>query len=162
MDRIDLYDEQKKIVKTCMFDKGNIPKGLYYYTVHIWIYNCKKGFLIQQRSKYVKNLPERWTTTSGTVLHMETPIMAAYREVKEELGIEINIDNLKLIYQYKKNQHFVDVFLIEMNIELGKLCLQELEVGNVKFASKIEIQKMVEGNEFYKYIYLPILNIRMI
>lgn len=53
-------------------------------------------------------------------------------------------------------------FLIEMNIELGKLCLQELEVGNVKFASKIEIQKMVEGNEFYKYIYLPILNIRMI
>ena len=46
-----------------------------------------------------------------------------------------------------------------MNIELGKLCLQELEVGNVKFASKIEIQKMVEGNEFYKYIYLLILNI---
>lgn len=159
MDKIDLYDEQKRIVKAYMFDKGNIPKGLYYYTVHVWIYNWKRGFLIQQRSKYDKKLPEWWTTTSGTVLHMETPIMAAYREVKEELGIEINIDNLKLIYQYKKNQHFVDVFYIEMNIELDKLELQELEVENIKFASKIEIQKMVERDEFYKYIYLPILNI---
>lgn len=119
----------------------------------------KKEFLIQQRSKYVKNLPEKWTTTSGTVLHMETPMMAAYREVKEELGIEININNLKLIYQYKKDRHFVDVFFIEMNIELSQLCLQRLEVENVKFASRVEIQKMVEKKEFYKYIYLPILNI---
>lgn len=159
MDRIDLYDEQKRIVKNCMFDKENISKELYYYTVHVWIYNCKKEFLIQQRSKYVKNLPEKWTTTSGTVLHMETPMMAAYREVKEELGIEININNLKLIYQYKKDRHFVDVFFIEMNIELIQLCLQRLEVENVKFASRVEIQKMVEKKEFYKYIYLPILNI---
>ena len=144
-----------------MFDKGNIPKGLYYYTVHVWIYNCKKGFLIQQRSKYTKNLPDLWTTTSGTVLHRETPIIAAYREVKEELGIEIDSNDLKLIYQYKRKQHFVDVFFIETNIELDKLVLQEIEVENVKFASKTEIQKMVERNEFYKYIYLPILNINI-
>lgn len=159
MDRIDLYDERKKIVKACMFDKGYIPEGLYYYTVHVWIYNCKCGFLIQQRSGFVKKLPGLWTTTSGTVLHSETPIVAAKREVQEELGIKIDIEDLELVYQYRKDQHFVDVFYIEVDIKSNELKLQKSEVENIKFAFNTEIQNMVKKGEFYKYIYLSIFDI---
>lgn len=159
MDRIDLYDERKKIVKACMFDKGYIPEGLYYYTVHVWIYNCRCGFLIQQRSRFVKKLPGLWTTTSGTVLHSETPIVTAKREVQEELGIKIDIENLELVYQYRKDQHFVDVFYIEVDIKSNELKLQKSEVENIKFASNTEIQNMVKKGEFYKYIYLSIFDI---
>ena len=159
MDRIDLYDEQKKIIRTCMFDKNCIPKGLFYYTVHVWIYSFGQGFLIQQRSRFVKRLPGQWTITSGTVLHSETSLMAAQREVQEELGIKINAEELELVYQYRKDQHFVDVFYIEKNIELSKLKLQEDEVQNVKFSSNKEIRNMVKKGEFYKYIYLSIFNI---
>lgn len=159
MDRIDLYDEQKKIIRTCMFDKNCIPKGLFYYTVHVWIYSFGQGFLIQQRSRFVKRLPGQWTITSGTVLHLETSLMAAQREVQEELGIKINAEELELVYQYRKDQHFVDVFYIEKNIELSKLKLQEGEVQNVKFSSNKEIRNMVKKGEFYKYIYLSIFNI---
>lgn len=159
MDRIDLYDERKKIVKTCMYDKGYIPEGLYYYTVHVWINNCRCGFLIQQRSRFVKKLPGLWTTTSGTVLHSETPIVAAKREVQEELGIKIDIEDLELVYQYRKDQHFVDVFYIEVDINSNELKLQKSEVENIKFASNTEIQNMVKKGEFYKYIYLSIFDI---
>lgn len=59
-----------------MFDKGYIyiPEGLYYYKVHVWIYNCRCEFLIQQRSRFIKKLPGLCTTTSGTVLHSGTPL----------------------------------------------------------------------------------------
>ena len=142
-----------------MFDKNCIPKGLFYYTVHVWIYSFGQGFLIQQRSRFVKRLPGQWTITSGTVLHLETSLMAAQREVQEELGIKINAEELELVYQYRKDQHFVDVFYIEKNIELSKLKLQEGEVQNVKFSSNKEIRNMVKKGEFYKYIYLSIFNI---
>lgn len=159
MDKIDLYDEQKRIIKTYIYDKGYVPKGLYYYTVHVWIYNCKHEFLIQQRSRFVKKLPGLWTITSGTVLHLETPLIAAKREIHEELGIKINIENLKLVYQYRKDQHFVDVFCIKMDVKINELKIQKSEVENIKFVSNTKIQNMVKKGKFYKYIYLFIFDI---
>ena len=88
--------------------------------------------------------------------------MAAQREVKEELGLEIDTDNLKLIYQYKKAQHFVDVFYIELDVELEMLKLKCDEVKDVKFASLLGIRRMVTDKKFYSYIYLPILEIKIL
>ena len=115
--------------------------------------------MIQHRTTFDKKLPGLWTTTSGTVLHSETPLIAAKREVQEELGIKIDIEDLELAYQYMKEQHFVDVFYIEMDITPNELKLQKNEVENIRFASSTEIQNMVKKGEFYKYIYLSIFDI---
>lgn len=157
MDKINLYNENRESVKTYVFDKTNIPYNLYYNTVHIWIHNLKYEFLIQKRAKFVKNLPQKWTVTSGTVLYCESNKMAAKREVKEELGLELDMENLDLIFQYKKKQHFVDVYKIELDFELNDLKLQEGEVEDAMFASMKTIKNMIEEKDFYSYCYFSFL-----
>lgn len=47
-----------------------------------------------------------------------------------------------------KDQHFVDVFYIEVDITPNALKLQKSEVENIKFVSNTEIQNMVKKGEF--------------
>ena len=67
-------------------------------------------------------------------------------EIKEELGIDINEDEVKLFKTYKYDDAFKDVFYIKKDIDINSLTYQEDEVEYVKYLTKDEILNLINNN----------------
>lgn len=78
----------------------------------------------------------------------------AIREVKEELNINTNKDNIELILSFKREHDFVDVWLIRQNVRISDIILQKEEVSKVKYVSFNELEKMIKAEEFVSSVNL--------
>ncbi len=143
----DLYDENKNLTGEKLFrEKGTkliVPKGRYSVVVLAFIENSKGEFLFQMTSKRKKNV---WATTGGHVKSGQTSKKAIIEEIKEELGIDINEDEVKLFKTYKYDDAFKDVFYIKKDIDINSLTYQEDEVEYVKYLTKDEILNLINNN----------------
>lgn len=141
----DLYDENKALTGETIEKGKSIPMGRYYLTVAVWIQNTNGNFLLQVNKKY-----NRWTTTGGHPKTGETSLDGVITEIKEELGIDANRNDLKLFKTIKTEDDFVDLYYLKMDIDLKDIIIQEDEVEEVKWASIEEIREMID-----KDIFLP-------
>ena len=143
----DLYDENKNLTGEKLFrEKGTkliVPKGRYSVVVLAFIENSKGEFLFQMTSKRKKNV---WATTGGHVKSGQTSKKAIIEEIKEELGIDINEDEVKLFKTYKYDDAFKDVFYIKKDIDINSLTYQEDEVEYVKYLTKDEILDLINND----------------
>lgn len=143
----DLYDENKNLTGEKLFrEKGTkliVPKGRYSVVVLVFIENSKGEFLFQMTSKRKKNV---WATTGGHVKSGQTSKEAIIEEIKEELGIDINEDEVKLFKTYKYDDAFKDVFYIKKDIDINSLTYEKDEVGYVKYLTKDEILDLINNN----------------
>ena len=93
----DLYDRERNVIGEHV--RGNeMPEGGYHLVVHIWIKNPDGKYLMTQRSKTKKTCPLKWECVGGSVLQGETSIHAAFREVKEEVGIDLDSEKGGLVF----------------------------------------------------------------
>ena len=120
-----------------------MPEGKYRLSIHIWIVNDKNEILIQQRSASRKMFPNMWTNTGGACIAGETSIETVFRELKEELNVIPNIDNLELIASYKRKKDYVDVWLLRQNININDLKFNDNEVQAAKWVSIEEWKKLL-------------------
>ena len=143
----DLYDENKNLTGEKLFrEKGTkliVPKGRYSIVVLAFIENSKGEFLFQMTSKRKKNV---CATTGGHVKSGQTSKEAIIEEIKEELGIDINEDEVKLFKTYKYDDAFKDVFYIKKDIDINSLTYQEDEVEYVKYLTKDEILDLINND----------------
>jgi 8-oxo-dGTP diphosphatase len=138
----DLYDENKNLTGEKIQKGDPIPKGKYYLTVVVWIQNNKNEFLLQINKKY-----NMWTTTGGHPKTGETSLDGIVTEIKEELGVDVEKDNLALFKTIKTEDDFVDLYYIKHDIDLNNITMQEEEVDNVKWFSKNQISNLIEENK---------------
>ena len=148
MELIDLYDDNgnklnKTIERGQKYEQGRIMLNI------IFIKNSKNQFIIQKTSKEKGN---EFANTSGLVMSKESPITCIKREVKEELGLDINIDELKLLgCDYHPDYPLIfDFYLLKLDVNINELNLQEEEVSYVTWMSKDEIIKKINNGEFRK------------
>ena len=143
----DLYDENKNLTGEKLFrEKGTkliVPKGRYSIVVLAFIENSEGEFLFQMTSKRKKNV---WATTGGHVKSGQTSKEAIIEEIKEELGIDINENEIKLFKTYKYDDAFKDVFYIKKDIDINSLTYQEDEVEYVKYLTKDEILDLINND----------------
>jgi isopentenyldiphosphate isomerase len=146
MEYRDLYDENRTpLFKT--IKKGEKPTvGMYYVSVAIAIENDDGTFLLQKRAENKGGL---WATTSGHPKSGETSLEGIVTEIKEEMGLSIPKDKIKLFKTVKTNDDFVDFYYIKLHILKEKIHLQKEEVSDYMFATKDEILKLIEHNKFY-------------
>lgn len=148
MEKWDLYNENReKIGKTIIRGEEMAPDE-YHISVHIWIIDDKKNFLIQKRSKTKKSFPNMWSVTGGAVLAGETSKEACIREAKEELGIDIDMNKAKNLGTIKRKNALVDIWLVRQNFDIKNFVLQEEEVSLAKWANIIEIDNLLKYGEF--------------
>ena len=142
MELVDLLNNRKELIgETC--ERNAVPNGKYRLSIHIWIINEKNEILIQQRSANRKKFPNMWTNTGGACLVGETSIETVFREVKEELDIIPNIDNLELIASYKREKDFVDVWVLKQNVDIKDLKFNDNEVQDAKWVTIEEWKKLL-------------------
>ena len=143
----DILDEKgKKTVR--IMKKGLLPEGFYHQGADVWIINSGNKILIQKRSPQKRNSPNVWAMTGGSVIRGETSLQTIQRETKEELGISLNMKDIKLVKQYKTGTVWLDTYLIKQDIDLKDIIMQEEEVCEVKWATYKEIEELFAHNQF--------------
>lgn len=155
MEIIDLYDARKqKLGKTMERSSGEPQNGEFKLSVHTWILNNKGELLIQKRNENLKRNPGKWAFTGGAVDTDETSLEGAIREIKEELGIDINESEMEYLLSFKREKGFVDVWLLRKDIPLEKIILQDEEVSEIKWVSLNELSELIEKGEMVKSLSL--------
>lgn len=92
MEYLDIYDKNGNYIGK--ETRENVHKNaLWHKTVHCWLYD-KSGNVYFQIRKDVNKL---YTTASGHILSGETVKQGFAREIKEEIGININYEKAKLV-----------------------------------------------------------------
>ena len=133
------------------YDQKVFDRGLYHLGADVWIINSDNKILIQKRAKQKKLEPNVWAMTGGSVILGEKSINTIVREAKEELNIDINADNLKLITKFKTGNVWIDTYILRCDYDIYKMKFQEDEVSDVKWATWTEINDLVNSGKFIKH-----------
>ena len=108
------------------------------------IFNDKKEVLLMKRSKNSKNQALWWSQPGGAVDFNEKAIAATKREIKEELGIDINIwaaaPHIDHVLR-KEKQHWVAIpFLAKIRKGIPKIMESE-KCDEIKWFSLKKLPK---------------------
>lgn len=147
----DLLDENGNQTGKTMQKGDPIPEGYYHLGADVWILNSENKILLQKRSPHKKLSPNVWAMTGGSVIKGETSLQTIEREVKEELGIRLNMDNVVFVKRFKAGEVWIDTFFVIQEINLNDIVMQEEEVCDVKWATYEETQELFEKGQFLKY-----------
>ncbi|MFE8696000.1 NUDIX domain-containing protein [Cytobacillus sp. FJAT-53684] len=152
MELLDVYDINRKKTNRTWIRGEEIQPGDFHLVVHVCIFNSDGEMLIQQRQPFKKGWSNLWDlTVGGSATAGDTSQTAAQRELYEEIGLELDFQQMRPHLTINFEKGFDDFYLIEKNVELHTLTLQEEEVQNVKWASKEEILMMIKIGEFIPY-----------
>ncbi len=148
MELLDLYNAQgEKLNKTIERGNKNIPDGEYFKLTTIWI-KSKGKFLIQKAS--VEKGGE-YAVSGGHVTAGSTSREHATVELREELGIDVNPNDLKFMGNIIAKHAIFDVYFYEDENLINKnFVLQESEVESVDWLTTSQIKKLIKDEKFRK------------
>jgi isopentenyl-diphosphate delta-isomerase type 1 len=143
---LDLVNERDEVIGEVWKSEANSNPKLIHREIAILIQDKKNRLLLQQRSKNKMIQPGYWAVScAGHVGKGENPEAAAYRELREELGIETELKFKNKILDRPHNEtKFYYCYNGEYNNE--NFILQKEEVEKAKFFSKKEYLEL-EKNE---------------
>ncbi len=157
MEPIDILDEKtgEKTGEVRSIDDVHVF-GLWHRSSRVWIINSKKEILLQHRDKSSMEYPNMWDVSAGGhITAGDTSLDTAINEVKEELGLDINSSDVKLVKiltkkDVSKNGNYIDnsfedIYITRKDLEIDSLKMQEGEVQNLKWFSFSEFDEMVKS-----------------
>jgi len=155
-----LTPEGRATGKTCLKSVAH-QYGYFHKTVHIWFYKDDGKILLQKRAASKKVFPNLWdVSVAGHVETKETIEKAAIREIEEEIGLQVSINELDKIGIWKsEEQHpggifdneFHHVFLVQLKTHISKLVLQKHEVSDIQLFDL----SILEHTEKYGIFLVP-------
>ncbi len=139
-----LNDSGKPTGKRCLKSIAH-KNGFFHASVHIWFYTEDNKILIQKRKHTKETFPNLWdVSVAGHIAFGELPIIAALREIKEEIGVTTEKNHLNYIGQsIHKNTHSKDlidhelhhIYISTLNTSFETLQIQEDEVAEIQLIS---------------------------
>ena len=160
MELWDLVDKNRKPLNKTIEKGAKLNAGEYRQVVHVAIFNSEGKLLIQQRQDFRKLYPGLWDiSVGGSVISGEDTIAAGEREVEEELGVSVSLQNERPYFTINFDGGFDDFYIIQKDLNIDDLLLQAEEVKDCKWASKDEALAMRDKGLFIPYhdSFLPFL-----
>ena len=115
--------------------------------VVIFIENSKGEFLMQKTS--VEKGSE-YSSTGGHIDKGETPLSSIVREIKEELGIDVDSNELEYLGYLLYDRPIRFMYYLKKDIDIKDIVVQEEEVEFVKYMSVSEIKEIISKEEITK------------
>ncbi len=144
----DLLDENGNKTGQVMQKGEPIPEGFFHKGADIWMINSQGKILLQKRSPKKRLSPNVWAMTGGSVIKGETSLQTIERETLEELGIQLNMQEVEWIRTFKTEEVWLDEFIVKQEIDLKDIVMQETEVCDVKWVSFEEAEAIFEKEQF--------------
>lgn len=154
MEYLDIYTEDGAYLGK--EDRSIVHKNaLWHKTVHCWLYDKIGNIYFQIRKKEGKF----YTTASGHIQAGETVQEGFAREIKEEIGIDVNIDNCLLVDVVKfvmdrdegdgtifRDRAFANVYICDFEEDIKNFDFDANEIkGLVKMKAK-DAYELISGN----------------
>ena len=147
MEKRDLYNRYKENTKFTILKEQETPDNYYTLVVTVLIQNSKDEILIQKRSKQKGG---EYGLTSGHPKSGENSLTGIISEIKEELGMEAQPQELKLMYSTRddSNKCFYDLYYLKKDYKKEKMLLQKEEVEKVYWLSEEKVKELCTRGEF--------------
>lgn len=149
-ERWDILDDRGFPTGETMIKGEEKPNGALRQVVHVCIFNAQGEMLIQQRSASKDIWPLLWdVSAAGSVMAGESPRDAAVREVREELGIDIDLASRRPNFTLDYPEGFDHFFLVAgSDLGLADLVLEPREVVDVRWASCDDVLQLHQDGQF--------------
>lgn len=144
--------------KTCLKSFAH-QNGILHRSVHIWFYTSSQQILIQKRKDTKDVYPNLWdVSVAGHISSGELPVVAAIREVAEEIGHSVQEKDLEFLRIWEdKHQHANGIldheihylYLCELKTPLASLSIQEEEVETIELINIETFEKNYDAPETY-------------
>lgn len=165
MTLIDVIDENGNLTGQQKTKPEIHEQGLWHKSAHIWIYNSKGEVFLQLRAKDKDSYPGLLDiSAAGHVDSGELPIETAVRELKEEIGLSINPEQLELINVIKVSTFIEDanwqdneidyVYFYKFDGDINDLSFEDHEVEKMEIIPIDKFEKDINDPEEYKR-YVP-------
>ena len=152
MELFDLYTEDRVRTGRTMVRGTKVPEGLYRLVVHVCIFDDEGRMLIQQRQPFKQGWSNYWDlTVGGCAVAGDTSRTAAEREVREEIGLELDLSDIRPSLTLNFDGGFDDYYVLTQEVDPSALNLQEEEVQAVRWATQEEILRMIDDGLFIPY-----------
>jgi isopentenyldiphosphate isomerase len=149
---IDLYDVNREHTGLTAVRGEKLPEGTYRMVVHVCIFNSKGEMLIQKRADDIVRWPGMWdVSVGGGASAGDDSRNAARRETAEELGLHIDFSERRPVITVNFSDGFDDFYTVQQDISLDDLHLQKEEVAEARWATREEIEAMINKGIFIPY-----------
>ncbi len=120
MEYRDIYDKNKQLTGKIFEKSDGVPEGYFYLMVVCFMQNNKGQFLMQKR---VPEKDGKWATTGGHPKAGENSLTGMITEIKEELGINVNPNELQLFKEAKGKNSFCDLYYLKKDIDIKDITI---------------------------------------
>ena len=152
MELFDLYTADREKTGRTMVRGNPTPEGFYRLVVHVCIFSPEGQMLIQQRQPFKKGWSNLWDiSVGGSAVAGDSSRSAAERETREELGLAIDLTDVRPTMTICFEHGFDDYYVLTQKVDPESLHLQAEEVQAVRWAEKDEILQMIDDGRFIPY-----------
>lgn len=153
-EKFDVLNERGEFTGEIATREECHAKGLWHRAVYAFIIDDGK-VMLQKRSSNKKLWPNLWdVTVGGHVDAGEFGRQALIRETKEELGIDIDDNDIKYLVGSASinekgdiiNKHYNECYMINKKVDISEIVLQKEEVSDIRYFSKEEILERIANN----------------
>ncbi|MCK0158954.1 NUDIX domain-containing protein [Cellulophaga sp. F20128] len=163
-ERIDILDTHgNPIGRTAMKSEAH-RNGWFHATTHIWLYTANTEILLQQRAKKKSTHPLLWdVSVAGHIGAGEDLLVAAIREIEEEIGLTVLPSDLHKIGCFKSVHRHADdlldceyhhTYICELKVPIDKLKKQDSEVHDLRLLPLLQFETELQDEALYKK-YVP-------
>lgn len=131
--------------------------GDWHKAVHIWIINNNGDILLQRRCATKDSNPNMLDISSaGHLSAGDNSLEGALRELKEELNLDVNPDDLKFIKTLKRsskytatfiNNEFDDLYILRTDKKVDDMKIQEEEISEIMYVPYKKFKDMVKNRQ---------------
>lgn len=149
MELWDLYTRERQSTSETHIRGEKLPPERYHLVVHVWIKNSRDEWLISQRAASRPTFPLMWECVGGSVTTGEDSLTGAIREAKEEVGVDLDPSQGKLVNTTVR-EYFQDIkddwlFLYDGPIDLRNATTDE--VADMRWMTVTEIRALYDAGK---------------
>ena len=128
----DIIDEHDNVIGQASREEAH-KKGMLHRIVDIFVFNSQGELLLQKRSEKKDTNPGLWTFSAGDHVESgETYLEAANKELEEELGIKIGLQEVGTFISKDPN-HFNQMIKMFTGVHDGPFNFNKEEVEEIEF-----------------------------